>query len=79
MSFVIDIMNETDWDEVRSIYLEGIATGQATFETTAPDWKKWDADHLDEPRLVCRQDETVVGWAALSHVSGRCVYAVSQK
>lgn len=75
MSFAIDNMHDTDWDQVRSIYLEGIVTGQATFETTAPDWKKWDADHLDEPRLVCRQDGAVVGWAALSPVSGRCVYA----
>jgi L-amino acid N-acyltransferase YncA len=75
MSFMIDNMHDTDWDEVRSIYLEGIATGQATFETTAPEWEKWDAGHLDEPRLVCRQDGAVVGWAALSRVSGRCVYA----
>lgn len=75
MSFAIDNMHEGDWDQVRSIYLEGIATGQATYETTAPGWEKWNADHLEEPRLVCRQDGRVVGWAALSPVSGRCVYA----
>jgi phosphinothricin acetyltransferase len=72
---MIDDMRETDWEQVRSIYLEGIATGHATFETSAPEWEKWDAAHLRDPRLVCRQDGTVVGWAALSPVSGRCVYA----
>ena len=75
MSIVIDNMHETDWEHVRSIYLEGIATGQATFETGAPAWEKWNADHLDGPRLVCRQGGAVVGWAVLSPVSGRCVYA----
>jgi L-amino acid N-acyltransferase YncA len=75
MSFVIDNMREADWEQVRSIYLQGIATGHATFETSAPPWEKWDAAHLREPRLVCRQDGAVVGWAALSPVSGRCVYA----
>lgn len=72
---MIDNMHDTDWEQVRSIYLEGIATGHATFETSAPAWEKWDANHLREPRLVCRQDGRVVGWAALSPVSGRCVYA----
>ena len=75
MTFAIDNMHDRDWDEVRSIYLEGIASGHATFETNAPDWEKWNADHLDEPRLVCRDNGAVVGWAALSLMSGRCVYA----
>ncbi len=75
MSFAIDNMREIDWEQVRSIYLEGIATGHATFEASAPSREKWDADHLREPRLACRQGETVVGWAALSRVSGRSVYA----
>jgi L-amino acid N-acyltransferase YncA len=75
MSFAIDNMHDTDWDDVRAIYLEGIATGHATFETSAPEWEKWNTNHLEEPRLVCRQDGAVVGWAALSPVSGRCVYA----
>jgi phosphinothricin acetyltransferase len=38
-------LEREDWERVLAIYLEGIATGQATFETTAPSWEKWDADH----------------------------------
>ena len=70
-------MRPEDWPAVRAIYLEGIATGNATFEQTAPEWEKWDADHLACARIVARSEaETVVlGWAALSGVSGRCVYA----
>jgi len=75
MTFAIENMQESDWDAVRGIYEEGIATGNATFETTVPTWAKWDASHLESPRLVCRSDEGVSGWAALTPVSGRCVYS----
>jgi L-amino acid N-acyltransferase YncA len=64
-----------DWERVRSIYIEGIATGQATFETRAPSWAKWDSAHLPAPRLVATSAEHVVGWAAVSPVSSRTVYA----
>jgi len=64
-----------DWDEVRAIYLEGIATGNATFEKSAPDWARWNAGHLPCCRLVARAAGEALGWAALSPVSGRCVYA----
>ncbi len=75
MEYVIDKMTSDDWGQVRSIYLEGIATGHSTFEADAPDWEKWNSDHLPEPRLVARAGERVLGWAALSPVSGRCVYS----
>lgn len=68
-------MHLTDWDAVRSIYLEGIATGNATFETDAPTWEAWDSAHLKSCRLVATEDDHVLGWAALTPVSGRCVYA----
>ena len=68
-------MEAADWDGVRAVYLEGIATGDATFETEAPDWEKWDATHLPHCRLVARSGATVAGWAALSPVSARRVYA----
>ncbi len=71
----IDEMSPGDWAHVRAIYLAGLATGQATFETDAPAWEVWDAGHLVAPRLVARVDDEVAGWAALSPVSGRCVYA----
>jgi phosphinothricin acetyltransferase len=63
------------WPVVRSIYLEGVATGHATFEMDAPEWAEWDQDHLSCCRLVARRDDHVVGWAALSPVSRRRVYA----
>ena len=75
MSFAIDHMSADDWEPVRTIYLEGIATGHATFEQDAPTWDVWDAAHLRVARLVARDDRRIKGWAALSAVSGRCVYA----
>jgi phosphinothricin acetyltransferase len=71
---VIDGMKRADWDQVRSVYLEGIESGHATFETEAPDWEKWDSSHLSVCRLVARLGEMVTGWAALSPVSSRRVY-----
>lgn len=63
------------WPEVRRIYEEGLATGHASFESTAPSWEQWDAAHLRDARFVALHRDRVVGWAALSPVSGRCVYA----
>ena len=68
-------MTAADWSAVRDIYLEGIATGDATFETAAPEWDRWDAGHLPHCRLVARSQGEVLGWAALSAVSARRVYA----
>ena len=70
----IEPMQAGDWDKVREIYLEGIATGHATFEIEAPSWEQWDRNHLAFARLVARKDQELVGWAALSPVSQRCVY-----
>ena len=68
-------MKPDDWEGVRIIYQEGVNTGNATFETEAPGWEKWDKSHLRECRLVARSETEVVGWAALSPVSNRCIYA----
>jgi L-amino acid N-acyltransferase YncA len=67
-------MTEQDWGAVREIYIQGIATGNATFEKSVPEWKEWDERHLPSCRLVARSEEKVVGWAALTLVSSRCVY-----
>lgn len=67
-------MKAADWAQVKSIYLEGIATGHATFETEAPTWEQWNASHLSSARLVAFEGDELVGWAALSPVSQRCVY-----
>jgi L-amino acid N-acyltransferase YncA len=63
-----------DWPEVARIYGEGIATGDATFETSVPEWEAWDAAHLAECRLVFELDGRIVAWAALNPVSRRSVY-----
>ena len=63
------------WDRVHAIYFDGLNTGQATFETAAPTWEKWDATHLAHSRLIATADGVVAGWAALSPVSARPVYA----
>jgi len=75
MDYVIHGMKPSDWEQVRAIYLEGIATRNATFETEAPSWEKWDASHLADLRRVARAGERILGWAALSPVSSRCVYS----
>lgn len=64
----------SDWPAVRRIYEEGIATGNATFEQTAPDWEEWNAGKLAAPRLAAEIDGALVGWAALSPTSKRHVY-----
>jgi len=74
MDATIAEMRPADWPAVRAIYTEGIATGQATFETDAPEWAAWDAARLPAPRLVARIGAEVAGWAALSPVSTRRVY-----
>jgi L-amino acid N-acyltransferase YncA len=63
------------WPAVKAIYEDGLATGNASFQTSAPGWEEWDAAHLKHSRLVASDGDTVLGWAALTPVSGRCVYA----
>lgn len=62
-----------DWPTVRAIYDDGIRSGDATFETEAPSWERWDAAH-PALRLVAERERAIVGWAALSSVSDRCCY-----
>lgn len=72
---VIGSMTADNWAAVRAVYLEAIATGQATFETEAPSWETWDSAHLSFARLVAHDGKDMVGWAALSPVSQRKAYA----
>ena len=88
MDYPIIPMSPELWPAVREIYREGIATGNATFETDLPDWEKWDSSHLKVCRLVAITTTgegttglpelpgkvIVLGWAALSPVSTRHVY-----
>ena len=69
----IDALTEADWPAAARIYAEGIASGDATFETEPPTWAAWDASHLDVCRLAVRGPE-LLGWAALIPFSSRHVY-----
>jgi L-amino acid N-acyltransferase YncA len=75
LNFDIRAMRSEDWPAVQKIYFEGIATGNATFETETPEWAKWDQGHLQHCRLVAHDNERILGWAALSPVSARQVYS----
>ena len=75
MEFIIDEMKAEDWEDVRAIYLEGIATKNATFEQNAPDWEDWNRNHLNVCRFVVRENNQIIGWAALNPVSRRSVYS----
>ena len=75
MVVVIETMSREHWPDVRAIYQEGIATGNATVDTEAPEWDTWDNDHLTECRLVAKEAHLVVGWVAVSPTSHRAVYS----
>ncbi|HTJ14356.1 MAG TPA: GNAT family N-acetyltransferase [Dinghuibacter sp.] len=63
------------WPVVKAIYEDGLATGNASFQTAAPSWEEWDKAHLPHSRLVALDGHAVTGWVALTPTSGRCVYA----
>jgi len=68
-------MQPYHWAEVAGIYAAGLATGNASFQSDIPSWEEWDHAHVENSRLVAIENEKVLGWAALTAVSGRCVYA----
>ena len=74
MTISVRDMTADDWPEVEDIYRQGIATGNATFEANPPSWDEFDAEKVTHPRLVAVDNDRVVGWAAASRVSSRCVY-----
>ncbi|WP_455716357.1 N-acetyltransferase family protein [Anaerosporobacter sp.] len=75
MTFTIRNMNKEDYESVKNIYLEGIATKKATFQIDTPDYDTWSNGHIKECRFVATdEDNHVIGWVALSPTSSRCVY-----
>ena len=68
-------LEQKHFDAVCHIYMQGIATGNATFQKEAPSWEDWDKSHLQDCRIVATESGSVAGWAALTPVSSRCVYA----
>ncbi|OPJ63971.1 GNAT family N-acetyltransferase [Clostridium oryzae] len=75
MDYKIEKMLVRDWEQVARIYLEGISTGKATFQTDVPSWEVWNNSHIKSCRLVARLNDNILGWVALSPTSSRCVYA----
>ncbi|HNX65581.1 MAG TPA: N-acetyltransferase family protein [Bacteroidales bacterium] len=75
INIVIGFLTEDLWPDVKRIYESGIKTKNATFETSAPEWDSWNRAHRGDCRLAASVNDRVVGWAALSGVSGRCVYS----
>lgn len=75
MEYKVEAMIESDWPQVAEIYTEGIMTKISTFQNEAPSWEEWDKGHCESCRLVARAGDIILGWAALSPVSSRCVYA----
>jgi phosphinothricin acetyltransferase len=49
-------LKETDWESVSRIYQEGLDTGNATFETSIPDWDSWNSGHIKECRIIAERD-----------------------
>jgi L-amino acid N-acyltransferase YncA len=72
---IIQPLIQQHYPSVKKIYEQGLATGNSTFQTSAPEWEEWDNSHVANCRIVGIENEAVIGWAALTPVSGRCVYA----
>ncbi|MFI2466357.1 GNAT family N-acetyltransferase [Streptomyces globisporus] len=63
-------------EQVLTIYQAGVDEGNATFETTAPEWETFDAAKLPAHRFAAVEGNgKVLGWVAASRVSDRCAYA----
>lgn len=74
-ALIVTEMLPMNWEDVADIYLQGIATKNSTFQTEAPLWEEWNKNHSADLRFVTLINGVVTGWAALSPVSSRCVYA----
>ena len=68
-------ITKDNFSEVIEIYKQGLATNIATFQNDSPQWEEWDKGHLDFCRISIYDNDKMVGWASLTPVSSRCVYA----
>ncbi|MCC9136707.1 GNAT family N-acetyltransferase [Pontibacter silvestris] len=75
VSAAIVAMLPEHYKEVAEIYRSGIAMGNATLDTRVPDWEEWDKEHLKHSRLIAMVGRKIAGWAALTPVSGRCIFS----
>jgi len=71
---MIRSLHDKDAESVLEIYRQGLATGEASFETQAPDWPAWQKKYHPFCRLVWEESAAVQGWAALAPVSPRACY-----
>jgi phosphinothricin acetyltransferase len=71
----IEVLTAEAWPAVEKIYAAGIATKNATFEQHPPDWQTWNNSHRPDCRFVASVGPQIIGWAALSNVSNRCIYS----
>ena len=71
----IEKLTENHWPEVKAIYESGLATGNASFSQTVPNWDEWNNAHVKSCRLVAAENGKVLGWTALTAISDRCVFA----
>jgi len=67
-------INKNHYPDIAAIYQQGINTGMATFETSAPSWESWNENKLQHSRIIAFENSEALGWAALSKASSRCVY-----
>jgi L-amino acid N-acyltransferase YncA len=70
----IELLTKKHWTEVKAIYESGIATGNANFTHSVPEWEKWDNAHVKNCRLIAIENDKVLGWAALTAVSDNCMF-----
>jgi len=75
VDYKIEEMMDQDWQQVANVYLEGIETGIATFQTQVPTFEEWDNSHINSCRLVVRSGDNILGFGVLSQTSSRGVYA----
>ena len=75
MDFTLEALQAVHWPQVAAIYQDGIATKIATFQDEVPTWEQWDKGHSKACRIIAKRGDEVLGWAALTPVSDRCVYA----
>lgn len=75
METTIRKMIPSDWTQVKEIYVEGIKTKNATFETEAPKYEKWMESAHPECHLIAEADDHVLAWAKVLFTSARPVYA----
>jgi len=75
MEYKIEEMKDLDWKQVANIYMQGIKTGIATFQSEVPSFENWNNSHISSCRLVARSGDKILGWGVLSSTSSRCVYA----